>query len=139
MAPPGDSDFPVDCARVGHVAIRVLVADDEPGIRALFRTMLELEEGFEVVGEAADVDEALALAEREDPDAVILDLGMPSLDGLRAIPTLHELCPRTKIVVVTALPAERGQDRARAGGASAYLEKPSAVDSLARVLTQLAT
>jgi DNA-binding NarL/FixJ family response regulator len=117
--------------------IRVLVADDEANIRALFRAMLELEDGFEVVGEAGDGEQVVAMAASQQPDAVVLDLSMPRMDGYDAMPGIRRESPTTKIVVVTARSAVTAADRAYLSGASAFLEKPDAVDSLASVLSRL--
>ncbi len=114
--------------------IRVLVADDETNIRLLFRTMLELEDGFEVVAEAADGEQAVRLAAEEHPDAVVIDLSMPVMDGLTAISAIRRDSPDTKIVVVSSLDET---PEARSSGANAYLTKPGAVDALTSVLTSL--
>ena len=65
--------------------IRVLIADDHAVVRQGLRTFLELQDGIEVVGEAADGEEALAAADAAAPDVVLVDLVMPRLDGVEAI------------------------------------------------------
>lgn len=102
---------------------RVLLADDTPEIRQLLRIALELEGGFEIVGEAADGRQALHLAGSHRPDAVVLDLAMPIMDGLEAIPAIRRATPQTKILVLSGFTsAQMGAD-ALALGADAYLEK----------------
>ena len=82
--------------------MRVLVVDDEEDIRVLLRAQLE-RAGYEVAGEAADGMEALALCDTEHPDAVILDLLMPRVNGFEVIPKLRTKHPRTGIVAYTAV------------------------------------
>lgn len=79
---------------------RVLLCDDSPQIRELVRALLEVA-GNEVVGEADNGREAIEAAEREQPDVVLLDLSMPVMDGLEALPEIRRLAPDTKIVVLS--------------------------------------
>ena len=78
--------------------IRVVVVDDDSHLRDLFKMMLELEDGFEVVGEAGDGKAAISRVEECQPDLVMLDLEMPVMDGLEALPRILEAAPRTKVV-----------------------------------------
>ena len=82
--------------------IRVVVADDEPDVRTLLRLQLE-GSGFEVVGEAADGAEAVALCTSIGPDAAVIDLLMPGTTGFEAIATLQHERPATVIVAYTAV------------------------------------
>jgi signal transduction histidine kinase len=102
--------------------IRVVLADDTADIRSLMRTLLE-REGFEVVGEAGDGLEAIETAARTQPDLILLDLAMPALDGLEALPRIRAEAPRTKVVVLSGFQAAQIGDEARQGGAHAYIEK----------------
>lgn len=96
---------------------RVLVVDDESDIRFMLRTMLEAF-GQDVVGEAADGQEAIDLARDLQPEVVVLDLMMPGLDGFRALPVLLEVTPGARIVICTAKHLEPVQEEElRAGGA----------------------
>lgn len=104
-------------------ACRVLLADDTPEIRLLLRMALELEGGFEVVAEAADGAQALHLADDHHPDAVILDLAMPVMDGLEAIPAIRRAAPDTKILVLSGFTSDQMEKEALSVGADAYLEK----------------
>ena len=117
--------------------VTVLVADDMPDIRLLLRATLELEERFEVVGEAADSTECLALAERLEPEVVVLDLGMPGGDGVETIAQLRSRLPDARIVVLSGQHHDRVADVAKANGADAYLQKGSAVEQLVTVLHDL--
>lgn len=82
--------------------MRVLIVDDEEDIRVLLRAQLE-RAGYEVAGEAADGMEALALCESQKPDAVILDLLMPRVNGFEAIPKLRTKHPKIGIIAYTAV------------------------------------
>jgi two-component system, response regulator PdtaR len=101
---------------------RVLIAEDEALIRLDLAEMLT-EEGYEVVGEAADGETAVSLTEQLRPDLVILDIKMPILDGLAAAERIAEaqLAP---VVILTAFSQRDLIERARAAGAMTYLVKP---------------
>jgi DNA-binding NarL/FixJ family response regulator len=71
----------------------VVVAEDQQSVRNLLRDLLDLEEGLEVVGTAADGAEAMRCADELHPDAIVLDLSMPVMDGETALPELAESCP----------------------------------------------
>jgi len=103
--------------------IRVLVCDDVEAFRALMRYTLQEDPAIEVVGEAADGMEAISRAAELQPDVVLLDLTMPLLDGIDAIPTVLEHAPGTRVVALSGWGAERMADAALAQGAVAYLEK----------------
>src|SRR4051812_43836917 len=99
---PADEDTsrPVDL-RDGEGRVRVVLVDDSANIRVLVRTHLELDGRFAVVGEAADGRAAVQLARDLRPDAVVLDLAMPVMDGLHALPLIRDAAPPTKIVVLS--------------------------------------
>ncbi|WP_338090616.1 ANTAR domain-containing response regulator [Planosporangium thailandense] len=101
---------------------RVLIAEDEALIRLDLREML-VEEGYDVVGEAADGETAVRLAEDLRPDLVILDIKMPIMDGLAAAEKIAagRIAP---VVILTAFSQRELVERARAAGAMAYLVKP---------------
>jgi two-component system, response regulator PdtaR len=102
--------------------MRVLIAEDEALIRLDLREMLE-EEGFDVVGEAADGEQALDLATKLTPDLVICDVKMPKMDGIQAAAQITEarIAP---VVMLTAFSQRDLIERARDAGAMAYLVKP---------------
>lgn len=105
---------------------RVLLADDVAEIRMLLRLTLELDGRFQVVGEASNGKEAVALASCEHPDVVILDLAMPVMDGFTAIPEICRTCPDTKILVLSAFDATNSE-AVLALGADAYMVKGEAL------------
>ena len=81
---------------------RILLADDRPELRRLVRLRFELEDDVEVVGDASNGAEAVGLAHALQPDAVVLDLEMPLMDGAEAIPLLRRAAPNAVIVLYTA-------------------------------------
>ena len=116
---------------------RVLLADDTPEIRMLVRMALELEGSFDVVGEAGDGAEAISLAGDHQPDAIVLDLAMPVMDGLEAIPQLKRKMPEVKILVLSGFQASQMEAEAIAAGADAYLEKGEPASKIVMLLKEL--
>jgi diguanylate cyclase (GGDEF)-like protein len=116
---------------------RVVIADDTADVRALLRYTLELDGRFEVVGQAADGLEAIAMVTTEKPDAVVLDLAMPVMDGLQAIAGILEASPATKIVVLSGFEAGHMATDALARGAHVYLEKGATFSEMTTVLAEL--
>jgi response regulator NasT len=107
---------------VSPTPLRVLIAEDEALIRLDLKEMLE-EEGYSVVGEAADGQAAIDLAVKERPDLVILDVKMPVLDGISAA---EQIAAKhiAAVVILTAFSQRELVERARDAGAMAYLVKP---------------
>lgn len=103
--------------------VTVLLADDTPGIRLLLRLALEADGRFIVVDEAADGAQAIELAAVHHPQVILLDMSMPVMDGLQALPGLRQQSPESRVIVLTAFSAERLEAETLALGASAYLEK----------------
>jgi two-component system, NarL family, response regulator LiaR len=103
--------------------VSVLIVDDHAVVREGLRTFLALQEGIEVVGEAADGREALAAEARLSPDVILMDLVMPVLDGVQAMRALHDRGSRSQVIVLTSfLDDERILPAIRAGAAG-YLLK----------------
>ena len=82
--------------------IRVLIADDDPGMRLLLRKVLERTEGYELLGEAEDGQGLISLYESMKPDMVILDVEMPNMTGIECARAIQDQNPRTLIIFVTA-------------------------------------
>ena len=118
--------------------MRVLICDDEPSLRVLLRIALGSEQDLEIVGEAADGREAVDLAERHRPDVILLDLAMPEMDGLEALPKLREVAPETKVVVYSGFQESVFGRKARELGAAAYVEKGTDLTRLAEVIRSAA-
>jgi CheY-like chemotaxis protein len=102
---------------------RVLLVDDARDIRVLLRRVLNADGSYEVVGEAVDGQAAIALADQLEPDVVVLDLAMPVMDGLEALPILRHKLPNAKIVVLSGFDGARMKQPALMAGADAYVEK----------------
>ena len=114
--------------------IRIVLADDTVEYRQLLRLILEQDGRFQVVGEASDGEEAVRVAEQEQPDAVVIDLAMPVLDGLQAIPRIQAASPDTSIVVLSGFARGVIDLDSLARGASAYVEKGEAFSTIVATL-----
>ncbi len=112
---------PPSATRMGPV--RVIIADDHELARAGLRSMLESERGLEVVGEAADGQQALALCRHLTPDLALLDVRMPTMDGLAAARAIKQACPATAILIVTTHEDPDYLLQALKVGAAGYLLK----------------
>ena len=110
--------------------IRVLLADDHTLVRAGVRGLLQGLEGIEVAGEAGEGQEALRLAEALHPDVVLLDVGMPGLNGLEVAGRLAALDPSVRVLILSMHTSEEYVLRALRAGCSGYLLKGSAVSEL---------
>jgi DNA-binding NarL/FixJ family response regulator len=107
--------------------ITVAVVDDQEMVRMGFSLILDAEEGMRVVGQASDGVEAIDLAKRERPDVILLDIRMPRLDGLAALP---RLTPYSQVIMVTTFDDDDYVDAALAEGASGFLLKDAGADLL---------
>ncbi len=114
--------------------IRVLLADDHVLIRAGLRMVVDAQPDFTVVGEAGDGREAVAMAESLKPDVMVMDIGMPRLNGIEAAHQMREKLPATQIVMLSMHSDEGYVLRALKAGAKAYLLKDSAETDLARAI-----
>lgn len=109
----------------------LVLVDDSDEVRALVRMRLQLSGEFEIVGEGRDGAEAIGLAYRHEPDLLLMDTSMPTMDGLEALPAVLTLAPETKVVIFTGF-EERGlADAARDLGAADFIEKSIRIDDLA--------
>lgn len=114
--------------------IRVILADDHTLIRAGLRMVIDAQPDLTVVGEAADGRDALALAQQLHPDVAVLDIGMPSLNGIEAARQIVAESPGTAVVMLSMHSDEGYVLRALKAGAKAYLLKDSAEADLARAI-----
>lgn len=117
--------------------VRVAIADDSEEIRALLKLALQLDDRLELAGEAGDGREALALVGAEQPDVLLLDVGMPRLDGLQVLDELQALHPGVKVVVYSGFAGENVREAALAAGAEDYLVKGIDPKALAERLAAL--
>jgi len=104
---------------------RLIIADDHALVREGIRTMLANEEDLEVVAEAEDGGEAVALCRQHLPDLVLMDVRMPGMDGLQATRALKESCPKTAVLIVTTHESVDYLLEAVKGGAAGYVLKES--------------
>ncbi|HEU5455292.1 MAG TPA: PAS domain S-box protein, partial [Nocardioides sp.] len=112
--------------------------DDAADVRVLVRSRLRLTGRFEVVGEAADGAEAVALARARRPDLMLLDVSMPDVDGLEALSGVLSASPGTRVVLYTGFEEQGLADRALELGASAFIEKSVPADALVERLLDVA-
>jgi DNA-binding NarL/FixJ family response regulator len=101
----------------------VLLADDQALVRAGFRALLDAEDGFEVVGEAGDGDEAVVLAHRHKPDVILMDVRMPRTDGLTATRRITAALPASRVIVLTTFELDEYVFGALQAGAAGFLLK----------------
>lgn len=102
--------------------IRVLLVDDADDMRFLIRMTLETDGRFEVIGDARDGIQALELLEQEQPDLVVLDMGMPKVDGLQVLSEMRERGLESKVIAFSGYNGGV-EEKALALGARAYLSK----------------
>lgn len=121
-----------DCAVVETK--RALIVDDHPFMRTAVRKLLE-QEGFEVIGEAADGTEAVHLAKALSPDLVVLDIALPGMDGLEVISGISKMRQGIRILVLTALSATFYATRCMKAGAAGYLLKTSEIRDVALAIS----
>jgi len=118
--------------------IRVLIADDHAIVRSGVRMLLEVEPDFEVVGEAEDGRQAIALTAELQPDIVLMDIGMPGVDGLEATRKIKALWPDINVVVLTMHRSEEHFFEMLKNGASGYLLKGAEPGDLIHALRVVA-
>ncbi len=110
--------------------IRVLLCDDAEGFRALMRVSLAEDPAIEIVGEAADGEAGVDAAAALQPDVVLLDMSMPRMGGLQAIPKLRSRAPGTSIIGLSSLSAARMAAPSIEIGAHTYLEKGTGLEDI---------
>jgi DNA-binding NarL/FixJ family response regulator len=111
--------------------IRVLIVDDHGVVRMGLRTYFDQIDDIEIVGEASDGSEGVAVARRLTPDVVLMDLMMPNMDGITAIARIKEEHPEIEIVAMTSFIEEEKVTAALEAGASGYLLKDAEADEVA--------
>jgi len=118
------------------VSLRILVADDHLIVRQGLKVLMQ-REGFEVVGEAADGQEAVRLARDRCPDVAVLDLAMPLLNGLDAAREILQACPRTKAILLTMHTEDHYVLEALRAGIKGYVVKTQASADLIRAIREV--
>jgi two-component system response regulator NreC len=112
------------------MAIRILIADDHGVMRAGLRAMLDAEPAVQVIGEAANGEETLNLSNELHPDIVLLDIGMPGMDGIEVTRSMTKLSPPVKVLILSVYEEESLLREAIRAGASGYIVKRAAGDEL---------
>jgi len=120
------SDFRIPA----HDTIGVLICDDVDELRQLVRVLIELDPELRVAGEARDGVEAIARAEHLQPDVILLDLSMPILTGLDALPCITAAAPAARVIAFTALSDTVVEAAVLAAGAHSFLEKGTPPDAI---------
>ncbi len=116
------------------MAIRVIIAEDQRLLRQCFQEVLELDPEIEVVGAAADGDEAVVLAEKTAPDVVLMDLAMPHMDGISATELIHERVPDAKVLILSLHDTPGHVGKAMKAGIAGYVLKNVDLDELVRII-----
>jgi DNA-binding NarL/FixJ family response regulator len=117
--------------------VKVLIVDDSRDLRDLLGIKVEMWGGYQVVGLAADGLEAVDLARSEQPDLVLLDLAMPNMDGLQALPLILDAVPGVRVVVLSGFDKGSMAERAIAAGAHRYVEKGLSTRELSTVVAEV--
>ncbi|WP_104526790.1 response regulator [Blastococcus saxobsidens] len=108
----------------------VVVIDDDPMIRALLRSFIAQDRRVTLVAEATNGVEGIEVVTSTQPDAIILDMEMPEMDGVEALPQLRASSPRTTVVMFSSGPRPATEPKARAAGAHGYFEKSTPLEEL---------
>ena len=114
--------------------IKVMIVDDHAVVRSGLSRFLKVNKDFELVGEAADGEEALQLASLYQPDVVLMDLMMPGMDGVAATREIHKKHPQTKIIALTSFSDQNMVQGALHAGAIGYLQKNVTAVELANAI-----
>jgi YesN/AraC family two-component response regulator len=118
--------------------LNVLVVDDSPELRELISFVIKRRSpGWHVVATAKEGQEAVTVAQKQQPDLVLLDIAMPIMDGMQALPLIREAAPQAVVVMLSGYPFETAGQGALDAGAHGYLEKSNLVRSLVPQLEQI--
>ena len=112
-----------EAEHAGKPSLRAYICDDAPSMRALVRLTLEEDPTIEIVGEAGDAPTAIAEVATLQPNVVVLDLSMPGMDGLEALPEIKQRSSSTCVIVFSGFNADRMAGVALAHGADHYISK----------------
>lgn len=118
------------------MSLRILIADGQPAVRRELRTLLE-REGFGVVGEAGDGQEAVLLAQELRPDVAVVDVAMPLMSGLEAIREIHRTCEGTRTILLTKRAEDASVREALRAGIRGYVLKSRASAELIRAIQEV--
>jgi NarL family two-component system response regulator LiaR len=116
--------------------IRLVLVDDQPGVRQGLRMLLTLEPDMMVVGEVSNGREALTLVQQLAPDVVLMDVEMPEMDGIEAAAMMRADTPQSAVVMLSIYDDVSTQARAQAAGAVAFVNKSGAIEELVAMIHQ---
>lgn len=118
--------------------VRIYVCDDVPELRRLMRLILEEDSRLCVVGEAGDAEAGIEGIAELQPDVVVLDLSMPGMDGLEALPLIRRASPDTSVIVFSGFTEARMATLALERGADRYIEKGEPLERVREAVHELA-
>jgi DNA-binding NarL/FixJ family response regulator len=117
--------------------VHVYLCDDVPELRKLLRIVLEEDPELRVIGEAGDAETGIEEIAELQPQVVLLDLSMPGLDGLEALPLIRRAAPDTAVIVFSGFTEERMASLALERGAARYIEKGEPLEEVRRAVREL--
>ena len=123
---------------LGGARVRVYICEDDDALRQLLRVSLEEDGEIRVVGDAADGRTGVEGVEVTQPDIVVLDLGLPGLDGIDAIPLIRQGAPDAQIIVFSGFQASQWSGLAMRLGVARYIEKGASMDEVCAVVKEVA-
>ena len=118
--------------------IRLVLVDDQPGVRQGLRMLLTLEPDMTVIGEGSNGREAMTLVQRLAPDVVLMDVEMPEMDGISATAMIHVGTPQSAVIMLSIYDDVSTRARADAAGAAAFVTKSGAIEVLLATIRQAA-
>lgn len=136
LIPRSQSDWTAGSASFAQTPIRILLVDDQPRVRQGWRMALSLEADMEVVGEAADGEEAVRRASTLQPAVVVMDVEMALMDGIEATRVLKGEVPTCAVIVVSIHDTEQIRSDALAAGAAAFISKQDPIEALLVAIRQ---
>lgn len=110
--------------------MNVIIVDDSPIVRARLITMLDDLQNIQIVGQAKSGEEALEIVSRLTPDAIILDIRMPGLNGVEVLERLKKSHPKMQIIMITNFPYQQYRERCLAAGADHFFDKSTEFDKI---------
>ena len=136
LIPRSQSDWTAGSASFAQTPIRILLVDDQPRVRQGWRMALSLEADMEVVGEAADGEDAVRRASTLQPAVVVMDVEMALMDGIEATRVLKGEVPTCAVIVVSIHDTEQIRSDALAAGAAAFISKQDPIEALLVAIRQ---
>jgi DNA-binding NarL/FixJ family response regulator len=118
-----------------HRAIRLLIVDDNSQVRQDLRILLDLSRDLDVVGEAGSGQEAILLAETLQPEAILMDLEMPGLDGYTAARQIKARCPTYRLLAFSVHSYPQARQKAQESGMDGFIEKGASLESIVEILS----